>query len=317
MRTADISKSIVIAGIGAAFALTGSVASAQDRITIGTGSTGGVYYPLGGGMAEIFSDEIEGLSATAEVTGASIENSRRVGNGEMTLGIGNANTVYFATMGTEGFNESYPLQALASLYPSTFHLVVREDSGINSVSDLAGKRVAVGPPGGATRVMADIVFDAHGIADDIQYEYLDFTEATESMKDRNLDASVVLAGFPTPTIIDLSTTADIVILDLDEAAIEAVGEDHPYYPRGTIPANTYEGQDTEVVTLNIWNVLFANENADQDMIYGMTKALFENVEDLRAIHPAANMINPETAIDVPIALAPGAEQYYQEVGVLD
>ncbi|WP_162409106.1 TAXI family TRAP transporter solute-binding subunit [Acuticoccus sediminis] len=299
----------------AVVALVPLTASAQERITIGTGSTGGVYYPLGGGMAEIFSKTIDGVSASAEVTGASIENSRRVGSGEMTLGIGNANTVYFAKNGEKPFRQAWPLEAVAALYPSTIQIIVRSDSGIETVADLEGKRVAVGPPGGSTRVMADAVFEGAGI--DVQREYLDFTEATEALKDRNLDASVVLAAFPTPTVIDLATTADIKVLPLDEDVLTKTHEKYPYYIAGTIPAGTYDGQDGDVATLNIWNILFVNEATDDDLVYQMTKALFENIAELQAIHPAAKQIQPETAIETPIALSPGAERYYREAGALD
>lgn len=306
-------------GVGAALTMAAAAGpvAAQERVTIGTGSTGGVYYPLGGGMAEIFTDLVDGVTATAEVTGASIENSRRVGSGEMTLGIGNANTVYFATQGTESFQQEYPLQALAALYPSTFQLVVRADSDIDEVSDLEGARVAVGPPGGATRVMADIVFKAHDIADSLQYEFIDFTEATDSLKDRNIDASVVLAGLPTPTVIDLATTAGIRIVPLDAEAMASINEEHPYYVQGTVAGGTYDGQDEDVATLNIWNILFANADADQDMIYKMTKAIFENQDRLVSIHPAAKKIQPETAVDTPIELAPGAARYFEEVGAIE
>lgn len=293
--------------------LAGGSAFASERITIGTGSTGGVYYPLGGGMAQIFSNTIDGVSATAEVTGASIENSRRVGNGEMTLGIGNANTVYFAKEGINGFRQSYPLQAMAALYPSTFQLVVRADSGIDSIEDLDGKRVAVGPPGGATRVMADAVFEAYGIK--IAPQYLDFTEATESLKDRNLDASVVLAAFPTPTVIDLGTTAKIKVLSISDDMVAKIHKEYPYYIGGQLPGEVYDGVG-DVQTIQIWNILFANADADQDMIYKMTKAIFDNHDKLKAIHPAAKQIQAKTAVNVPIPLAPGAKKYYQEVGAL-
>lgn len=300
----------------AALAVGGTALQAQDRVTIGTGSTGGVYYPIGGGLAEIYSDKLEGISATAEVTGASIENSRRVGSGEMTLGIGNANTVFFATQGTVVFQEKYPLQALASLYPSTLQVVVRSDSDYKTIADLEGKRVAVGPPGGSNRVMAEIIFEAHGVGDSLQYEYIDFTEATDALKDRNIDASVVLAGLPTPTIIDLATTAGIRVLPLEVDAMAAVNKEHPYYVQGKVPGGTYEGVTEDVATMDIWNVLFANASADQDMIYNMTKAIFDNKETLVGIHPAAKMIDPATAIAVPIDLAPGAKKFYQEVGAL-
>lgn len=300
----------------AATALTVGAAQAQDRVTIGTGSTGGVYYPIGGGLAEIYSDKLDGISATAEVTGASIENSRRVGNGEMTLGIGNANTVFFATQGTVAFQQTYPLQALASLYPSTLQVVVRADSDFQSIADLEGKSVAVGPPGGSTRVMAEVVFDAHGVSDSLRYDYIDFTEATDALKDRNIDASVVLAGLPTPTVIDLATTAGIRVLPLDADAMAAINEEHPYYVAGEVPGGTYDGIPDAVPTMDIWNVLFANANADQDMIYNMTKAIFDNKETLVGIHPAANMIDEKTAIAVPIDIAPGARRYYEEAGVL-
>ena len=312
--TGTLTRLIGALGI-VAVAATPITAVAQERITIGTGSTGGVYYPLGGGMADIFSKTIDGVSAAAEVTGASIENSRRVGAGEMTLGIGNANTVFFARNGEEPFRQSWPLQAVAALYPSTIQIIVRTDSGMESIADLEGKRVAVGPPGGSTRVMADAVFEGAGI--DVQREYLDFTEATEALKDRNLDASVVLAGFPTPTVIDLATAAEIKILPLDEAAIAATHEKYPYYIEGVVPAGTYEGQTADIPTMDIWNILFVNEKTDEELVYSMTKALFENIGELQAIHPAANQITPESAVKTPIDLAPGAQRYYREIGALD
>lgn len=303
-------------GLGA----TAVAQEAEKRVTIGTGSTGGVYYPLGGGMAEIFSSTIDGLVASAQVTGATIANVRLVGTGDLTLGIGNASAVLNATKGEEPFPEQeYDLQALAALYASTFQFVVRSDSGIDDISQLAGKTVGVGPAGGATRVLAVAILEAYGIADDVELEYLEFNEATDALKDRNIDGSAILAGYPMPTIVDLDATTGIKILPVSDTAIEKMWATHDnyeaLYTKGTLPGGTYSGVPGDVPTVQNWNLLFANADADQDMIYEMTKAIFENLDRLRSIHPAANQITPETAINVSIDLAPGALKYYQEIGV--
>lgn len=294
----------------------GDPALARQRISIGTGGTGGVYYPLGVGMAELINRHIPGVTANAEVTGASIENSRRVGMGEMEFGIANADALYFAWAGQPPFERKFPLLAVASLYPSTMQIAVLRESGIRSIRDLAGKRVSVGPPGGATRVMAENILKEYGILGSVREVDLSFTESVDAMKDRTLDGAFVLAGVPAAALVELATTQNALFLPIDAPQIEALLKKYPYYSRQTIPARVYRGQDREVPSIGVENVLFARADLDPELVYRVTRVIFSNLDYLVSIHPIAAQISASRAVVVPIPLHPGAERYFREVGAL-
>ncbi len=295
---------------------------AQQSLSIATGGTGGVYYPYGGGLAEIISKYIDGYTAVAEVTGASVENVGLISRGDSDIALALADTVYQAYSGTGRFDGSGTLRqlpnlrALGSIYPNAVQLVTLADSGISSLSDLKGKRVSVGAPGSGTELSAQALLEANGISyDDFSVQRLNFNETANALRDGQIDAGFWSVGPPTSSILDLATTRNIVIISLSDEEVSKGLSASPVFASYTMPAGTYPGQDEPVQTIGTPNVLVVSEEMDEELAYNIVKNLFENVGELRAIHPAANNTTVEFSLGAtPIPLHPGALRYYQETG---
>lgn len=297
----------------------GAPSIAQEQLSIATGGTGGVYYPMGGGLAEIINNRIEGYSATAEVTGASVENMGLIAIGDADLAIGLADTVAQAYSGTGRFEgqQLSMIRSLASLYANMVHIVTLESSGITSLEDLRGKRVSIGAPGSGTEVNTNAILEANGISyDDIDEQRLNFNETADALGNGDIDAGFWSVGAPTSSILNLATTQNIVIIALTEAELEAAMAADPTFAITTLAGGSYNGVDEDIIVLGIPNVLTVSSEMSDDVAYEITKAMFENIADLQAVHPAAN----ETTVDFtlsasPVPLHTGAIRYYEEIGV--
>lgn len=291
---------------------------AQDQLSIATGGTGGVYFPMGGGLAEIINGKVDGYSATAEVTGASVENMGLVATGDADLAIALADTVQQGYTGTGRFegNALPMVRGLASLYANMIQIVALEGSGITSLEDLRGKRVSIGAPGSGTEVNAAAILNANGMTyDDIEEQRLNFNETADALANGDIDAGFWSVGAPTSSILNLATTNNIVLIALSEAEIAAARAADATFATTTLPGGTYNGVDADITVLGIPNVLIASSEMSDDLAYAITRAMFENIADLQAVHPAAN----ETTVDftmsaTPIPLHPGAIRYYEEIG---
>ena len=293
-------------------------ALAQTNLSIATGGTGGVYYPYGGGLAEVINQHVEGYNAVAEATGASEENVALIFQGDSDIALALADTVFQAYSGTGAFEgrEISSLRALGSIYPNAVHLVTLQNTGITSLGDLRGKRVSLGAPGSGTTISAEALLGANDIGlDEMQTQRLDFNETAAALRDGQIDAGFLSVGPPTSSILDLATTRKILLVPLTEAEIEAAQEVDPAYAPYTMRAGTYPGQDEDVLTLSTPNVLIVNEDMDEELAYSVVKAMYEHVDELIAIHPAANDTTVAFSMEsTPIPLHPGALRYYQEVG---
>ncbi|WP_163574157.1 TAXI family TRAP transporter solute-binding subunit [Halomonas faecis] len=295
---------------------TAPLASAQ-QLSIATGGTGGTYYPLGGGMAEMIGEHIEGYEAVAEVTGASVENMGLVWRGDSDLALALADTVHQAYSGTGDFEgrQLENIRALASVYPNAVQIVTLADSGIESLSDLEGKVVSVGAPGSGTELNARAVLESNGITyDDIDPRRLNFNETADAIRDGDIDAGFWSVGPPTSSIMNLATTRDIRLIGLSDEEVanarEAVSVFAPYELR----AGLYEGMEEGVQTIGIPNVLAVSSEMDEELAYQITKMLFERTDELIEVHPAANDTTVKFSTDsTPIAFHPGALRYYEEV----
>jgi TRAP transporter TAXI family solute receptor len=304
--------------LAASAIFAGAPAFAQEQLSIATGGTGGVYFPMGGGLAEIINGQVEGYSATAEVTGASVENMGLVATGDADLAIGLADTVLQAQTGTGRFEgqQLEMIRGLASMYANMVQIVALEGSGITSLEDMRGKRVSVGAPGSGTEVNAEAILTANGISyDDIDEQRLNFNETADALANGDIDAGFWSVGAPTSSILNLATTNDIVIIGLTDEQIAAAQAADATFARTTLAGGTYEGVDGDIAVLGIPNVLVASSEMSDDLAYAITKAMFENIADLQAVHPAAN----ETTVDftmsaTPVPLHPGAIRYYEEIG---
>jgi uncharacterized protein len=293
-------------------------AVAQEQLSIATGGTGGVYYPMGGGLAEVINNNVDGYSATAEVTGASVENMGLIATGDADLALALADTVQQAYEGTGRFEgQQLPMiRGLASMYANMIHIVALESSGITSLQDLRGMRVSVGAPGSGTEVNADAILQANGITyDDIEEQRLNFNETADALANGDIDAGFWSVGAPTSSILNLSTTNDIVIIALTEEEMAAAIEADPVMSMTTLPGGSYTGVDEDITVLGIPNVLAVSSEMSDDLAYAITRAMFENIADLQAVHPAANETTVEfTMSATPVPLHPGAIRYYEEIG---
>jgi len=293
-------------------------AAAQQQLSIATGGTGGVYYPMGGGLAEVINNHVAGYSATAEVTGASVENMGLIATGDADLAIGLADTVVQAYSGTGRFEgQQLPMvRGLASLYANMIQIVALESAGIRSLQDLRGKRVSIGAPGSGTEVNAGAILEANGITyDDIDEQRLNFNETADALANGDIDAGFWSVGAPTSSIMNLSTTQRIVIIALSEAEIDAAMAANDTFAKTTLVGGTYNGVDADIAVLGIPNVLTVSSEMPDDLAYSLTKAMFENIADMQAVHPAANQTTVEfTLAATPVPLHPGAIRYFEAIG---
>jgi uncharacterized protein len=309
MRTMNLAAVLVAAAVPAA---------AQTQLSIATGGTGGVYFPLGGGMADLITEHVEGYEAVAEVTGASVENMGLISRGDSDFAFALADTVYQAFNGVGAFEgrQLPELRALLGIYPNAVQIVALDGSGIESLEDLRGKRVSVGAPGSGTEVNAQTILTANGITyDDIDEQRLNFNETADALRDGDIEAGFWSVGPPTSSIMNLAATRDITLVPLSDGEIAAAQEAEPVFAPYTLESGLYEGMDEPVQTISIPNALVVHADMDEELAYQVTKAIFERVDDLRAIHPAANDTTVDfTMSSTPIPLHPGAVRYFEEIG---
>jgi TRAP transporter TAXI family solute receptor len=314
-----ILRAALAATTAVAFALP--AAAQQSRISITTGGTGGVYYPLGGGMANILSKYVPGMQATAEVTGGSVDNLKLIAAGKSEVAFSMVDAAWDGYKGNDKFKDAaVPARTLMVLYPNRMHVVTVEGTGITKLADLKGKRVSTGSAGSGTEIMAWRVLEAVGIdpKKDLRIERLGAAESVNAMKDRKIDAFFWVGGVPTAAVTDLAASPGMKIKLLDHAeAISGMnGKYGPLYVKGIIPANSYAGQDKPVENVDVWNILVASEKMTNDMAYQIVKTLMEKKPELVAVHKEATNIDVKyQAVGSPLPWHPGAKKYFEEQGV--
>src|SRR5690606_24014925 len=293
-------------------------AMAQTQfLNIATGGTAGTYYPLGGAMAEIFNQNVPGVDASVQATGASVANVNMMAQGQVDLALIQNDIAYYADQGLEMFRSPVRnLRGIANLYPEVIQIVARADSGIRSVADLKGKRVAVGDAGSGTEANARQILAAAGITyNDITVRYLSFAEASNNLRDGHIDAAFVTAGIPTAAIQDVAAGRDIVLVSVGADLAAALQEEYPFYIPVTVPGGTYSGVNDDVPTVAVGAMLAVRAELSEDLVYNLTKALFENLPRLAQAHVRGGDVSLETAQDgMSLTLHPGAARYYAGVG---
>ncbi len=291
---------------------------AATFLTIGTGGTAGVYYPLGAAMADIWNKNIKGMNASVQSTGASVANINLLRAKDVDLIFVQNDVAAYAFHGIELFKgQSFPqLRGLATLYPETIQIVALADKNINSVADLKGKRVAVGAAGSGTEVNARHILNAAGITyDDIKVQYLSFAEAASNLKDGNIDAAFVTAGHPTAAIVDLAAVRKIVLVPVSDDIVKTLQEKYPFYTKIIVPGGTYKGVDSDVQTVAVKAMLAVRDDMPADLVYQLLKTMYANLQRLREAHARAELILVETGKEgMSIPLHPGAERFFKEMG---
>ena len=315
-----MTKRFSLFAAAAAFTASTAALAAPTFINILTGGTSGVYYPIGVGLSQLYSNGIEGSKTSVQATKASVENLNLLqsGRGELALALGDS--VADAWNGVEDAGFKAPLKklrAIAGTYPNYIQIVASKESGIKTLADLKGKTISVGAPKSGTELNARAIFKAAGLSyeDMGKVEFLPYAESVELIKNRQLDATLQSSGLGMAAIRDLAATLPITFVAVPAEVTAKIGNDA--YQAASIPAGTYDGQDADVPTVAITNILVSHDGVSEDVAYQMTKLMFENLERLGNAHSAAKDIKLETAAkNLPIPLHPGAERYYKEVGAL-
>ena len=297
------------------------MAAERQFIAISTGGTGGTYYPLGGALAQMLSNKVEGLIVTAQSSNASVTNCNLISRGQIETAFSQANTTYWSYSATGILKDAQPitnLRGIASLYPETIHIVATKASGIKTIEDLKGKKVGVGAPNSGTAADAKIILEAHGITfDDMKVDYINFNEVAQRLIDGQIDAGFTTAGFPTSSIINIATKRDIVLVPISAEKIKELCDAIPYYGATVIPGGLYKGVDEDVPALATPALWICDAKLSPTLVYKMTKALWEHRDVLEKVHSQGKNITLETALDgMGIPLHPGAELYYKEVGLI-
>lgn len=297
------------------------MAAEKEFVAIATGGTGGTYYPLGGALAQMLSNNVEGLIVTAQTGNASRANCNLISRSQIETAFSQANVTYWSYTGT-GIYASEPvltnLRGIASLYPETIHIIATKASGIKTIEDLKGKKVGVGAPNSGTAADAEIILNAHGITfDDIKADFIDFNEVAQRLVDGQIDAGFTTAGYPTSSIIDIATKRDMLLVPISEEKIKELVTAIPYYGATAIPAGIYKGIDEPVLALATPALWICDAKLSPSVVYKMTKALWENRDVLEKVHSQGKNITLETALSgMGIPLHPGAELYYKEIGLI-
>jgi len=315
---------VAVAALVAAFGLATSVQAQEkkNRISIGTGGTGGVYYPLGGGLAAIISKYVPGVEATAEVTAGSIANLQLISGGKSEVGFTMADSAWDAYNGLDKFSgKKVPLRTLAVFYPNRMQVVTIEGTGINKFSDLKGKRVSTGAPASGTEVMSMRLIEALGMDPnkDMTRERLSVAESVNALKDRKIDALFWVGGVPTPSLTDLAATPGVTIklIDHGDGAEKMRAKYGPIYVKNRILANAYPGDKVDTTNVDVWNLLVVPENADEKLVYEITKVLFEKKDELVKVHKDASFLelSNQTTNASPLPYHPGSIRYFKERGL--
>src|SRR5919201_1052718 len=303
-------------------AATLAAAAQAQNISIATGGTGGVYYPLGGGMAAVLSKYVSGMQATAEVTGGSVANLQLIGTGKPYLGMTMADAGLDALKGEDKFKgKPVPIRTLMVMYPNRMHVVSVEGTGINTIKDLKGKRVSTGSGGSATEVMAFRVIEAAGLDKDrdMKRERLGVAESVNAIKDRKIDAFFWVGGLPTAAVTDLANTPGVKIKLIDHSeVVDAMNKKYgQLYVADTIGKDIYHGmeKDNQIATVN--NLLVAHEKMDADTAYKIVRAVCDHKDELVRTHKEAENIKLENqkASASPVPWHPGAVKYFAEKGI--
>ena len=277
---------------------------------------GGTYYPMSVGMSKIINKYVPDVKITVEVTGGGVANSRLVGAGDNDFGISNSNACYFAVKGQKPFKKAYKMYSIAYLYPSSLHTIVMAKSPIKSYKDFKGKSIAIGPAGGGTINTFRDMMPFYGFQEqDFKLSYISFSDGVKALKDGNADVNMVIAGAPAGAARELAETADVRFISIEDDILQKLMDKYGYYVRSVLPKKMFNTPE-DIVTVGLGNLWIVRDNMPEDLVYKVTKAVFEHLDELGKAHPQGKNVSIETATSVSIPLHPGAIKYYKERGVL-
>lgn len=284
-------------------------------ISIATSGTGGTWYPLGGALANIMNKNIPNINATAQATNGTVENINLLQQNKVDIAFLQNDTALYAISGSEVFEgrKVENLRGIASLYPETVHVVTLKSKGIKSIADFKGKRIAVGPSGGGTKFNAHQILEAYGIPfNDIKPQYLSFGEASNALKDGNIDGAFIVSGFPNGAVMELCSQRDVVFLPIDIDKQDYLVEKYPFFVKKSIAANTYSNNE-DIPSVASKTLLVTTDKMDNETVYNILKVLYSNKEHLTSVLSSAKEIKKEIGLQgMTIPLHDGAKKYFNE-----
>lgn len=293
--------------------------SKEIEVNMSTGGAGGTYYPIGGAIAQIISDNLENVTVNAQIGNASIANINLLQEGKVDTALLQNNVSFWAYEGTNAFEGDAVegIRGIASLYTEAIQVLVPKELEISRINDLKGLRVNLGQEGSGMYFDALNILAAFGMVEgDIKASHMSSSDAAEALKDGELDATFVTAGFPTSSIIEVQLSKDVCLLSFGQETLDDLRKMTPYYGKTVIPANTYLDMEYEVTIPTVKAIWAVREDMDVDLVYKMTKAFWENLEDMKGIHDVSKEIILENALsEIGIPLHEGALKYYREVGL--
>jgi len=298
--------------------ISGPALARTEFISLGTGGTGGIYYPYGGGVAEIWNRHAPGVRAVAEVTGASVENVKLAHKGETVIGEVMGDVAVDGYKGLTKFKgQKYDILSMAIMYPNLLQVVTLKKYGITNIEQIKGKKISSGSPGSGTNFMAEAVFEALGIPkSSYKDSRLSFTETANALRDGTIEVGVWSVGPGTSSILDLATTHDIHIINFTPEQQKKILATRKEYSAVDLAGGVYRGVDKPVPTIGVWNVMICQTGLSADLVYKLVKALYEHQDYLLKIHPSASYTTPENAVKYsPIPLHPGTIKYLKEKGI--
>jgi len=307
------------------FGLTSAGLAAETKLLFATGGISGTFYPLGGAIAQVWNQKIPGLNVTVQATGGSVENARLLGSKGAELGLCMNDIAYYAQSGQEVFkakNEKYTnFSALGNIYPDVVQIFARRDGPIQSIADFKDKKISVGPPGSGTEISARQVLGIYGldfkVKKDFKAQYLSFAESADHFRDKLIDGGYFVVAVPNSALQDINLMHPIRFLEIDDQYFKKVIQAYPLYARFEIPANSYQGLSNPVKTIAVYSAVMVRNDLPADLVYQMTKTLFEERAVIAQGHAAGKFIKPETfTAGIAVPFHPGAQKYLKEKGLL-
>ncbi|MBN66872.1 MAG: TRAP transporter substrate-binding protein [Rickettsiales bacterium] len=288
---------------------------ASDTYSIATGSPSGLYYPFGGGLAQIWSRELDNVNIKAEVTGASAVNIIQVAKHESEVGISQGDALRDAISGKGIFPREMPVRVLFALYPNVVHAVTNASSSIKTLSDLRGKRVSIGAPGSGTAITTMNILNTLGITEnDFDVQYLSYTETSDALKNGTIDAGFMVGGVGLAAAVELALTRDIRLIPISDIEMATISDAFPAYTAFEIPGETYKGVDEPVQTATLWNFLIVHQDMSDDEAYKLTKTAFDHMQEMMEVTRVARYTTPENTLRFSGGiLHPGAQRYFDEL----
>lgn len=296
----------------AAAAVAAACAPPADRqeFRLGTAALGGAYYPLGQGLASLVTRYADGISMVPIVTRGALENPRLVSEGELEMALTNADLAYFAYLGEGPYEEPLDILAAGALHPSVLHLIARAGSGAPSFAELRGKRLAIGPAGGPTVTLTDLLLRSYGMTlDDVVPSFLSYSDGFTQLGDGNVDAAFALAGYPAAAVMQTRATRELAFIHLEEPVIEQFVADNPYYYPVNIPPGVYDTESGSTV-LAIANVLIVRGSESADTVHEVVASIYGNLAELSESNAIAGQIDAARSVDLPLPLHPGAARFF-------